>query len=164
MSKTRWACAGTFDPVTNGHLDVFTRASRHCDELVVAVVDVPSHKAKGMFSTEQRMQLVEKACQEAGLTNVVVMSFTGLLVRFAKEHGISCFVRGLRTVTDFEYEFGIAQLNHMLDANIETFYVLTEPRWSFCSSSAVRELHSLGGDASPLVPPCVKAKLASLDK
>jgi pantetheine-phosphate adenylyltransferase len=149
----RWICAGTYDPITNGHLDVIERSAPHCDELVVAVVDRPVHKGKGLLDTETRVALAAAATEH--LSNVSVLSFSGLLINFAREQQASVLVRGLRTVTDFEYEFGIGQLNRMLDAGIETFYTLTDPRWSFCSSSAVRELHAYGGDVSQLVPGCV---------
>lgn len=148
-----WVYAGTFDPLTSGHLDVITRAAPHCDQLIIAVVDRPNHKSKGLLTTAERVQLCKEATEHIG--NVVVEAFTGILVEFARSRGATALVRGLRTVTDFEYEFGIGQLNRMLDAGIETFYILCDPQWSFCSSSAVRELHALGGDITPLVPDCV---------
>jgi pantetheine-phosphate adenylyltransferase len=158
----RWICPGTFDPFTNGHLDVVQRAAPHCDELLVAVVDHPTHKEKGLLDTQTRVSLVERAT--AHLPNVRVMPFTGLLLRFARAQQANGLVRGLRTVTDFEYEFGIGQLNRTLEGGIETFYMLTDPRWSFCSSSAVRELFRYGGDPSPLVPPVVAEHLHDLHR
>lgn len=153
-------CAGTFDPITNGHLDVIARAAPECDELLVAVVARARHKGTGLFDTEARVGLARQAT--AHLSNVRVLPFAGLLVEFARAHEATCLVRGLRTVTDFEYELGIAQLNRMLDEGIKTLYMPTDPAWSFCSSSAVRELHAYGGDLSRLVPGCVADALDAL--
>lgn len=156
----RWVYAGTFDPITNGHLDVAARAASAIDELIIAVVDAPVHKGKGLLDTDTRVELCREAT--AHLPNVRVEPFAGILVQWALAHGATGLVRGLRTVTDFEYEGSICQLNRMLAPELETFYIFADPGLSFCSSSAVRELHKLGGDLSKLVPDCVRTRLAEL--
>jgi len=148
-------CPGTFDPVTNGHLDIIERAGQHFDTVVVAVLDNPAKEP--MFSVEERVSMLKEAT--AGLRNVEVASFSGLLVEFAKERGSPVIVKGLRAVTDFEYEIQMAQMNRRL-ADVETFFMTTAPNWSYLSSSLVKEVARHGGDVSGLVPAVVAERLA----
>ena len=148
-------CPGTFDPVTNGHLDIIERAGQHFDSVVVAVLDNPAKEP--MFRVEERVSMLKKAT--AGLRNVEVASFSGLLVEFAKERGSPVIVKGLRAVTDFEYEIQMAQMNRRL-ADVETFFMTTAPNWSYLSSSLVKEVARHGGDVSGLVPAVVAERLA----
>jgi pantetheine-phosphate adenylyltransferase len=148
---------GTFDPVTHGHFDVIERASRHFDSLVVAVLE---NKSKNpLFTLEERLEMLRTVTAE--LPNIQIESFSGLLVDFAKERGITVIVKGLRAVSDFEYELQMAQMNHRL-ADIDTFFIATNPWWSFISSSLVKEVARFGGDVSELVPETVLGPL--LDK
>ena len=146
-------CPGSFDPVTNGHLDVFTRAADLADEVVVAVLI--NHKKAGMFTVDERMDLLREVL--APYSNIVVDAFHGLLVDYCREHGIKAIVKGLRAVSDFDYELQMAQMNSQL--GVETLFVATSPEFSFLSSSIVKEVAKWGGDISPLVPPQVDAAL-----
>ena len=148
-------CPGSFDPVTNGHLDIIGRASRRFDQLVVGVLDNPS-KAP-LFSVEERVAMLKAVT--ADLDGVEVASFSGLLVDFAESRGIGTIVKGLRAVSDFDYELQMAQMNHRL-RGVETFFMSTDPNWSYLSSSLVREVARFGGDVSSLVPEVVVARLA----
>jgi len=140
-------CPGTFDPVTNGHIDVVERAAAMFDQLVVAVIDNPNKKS--MFTAKERMAMLEEAV--SGLSNVEVASFDGLLVDYARDRGIGIIVKGLRAVSDFDYELQMAQMNRHL-SGVETCFVPTNPQWSYLSSSLVKEVAQLGGDVSALVP------------
>jgi pantetheine-phosphate adenylyltransferase len=148
----RLVYAGTFDPIHLGHLDIIERGARQCDELVVAVVIKPGHK-KTLFSADERIALVAAAV--AHVPNVRVIGFNGLLVRFALEQEATGLLRGMRSGTDFDYESQIGQLNASTEPTFDTVYMITSPERSFCSSSAVRELHSYQGDVRRLVPACV---------
>ncbi|CAB4918304.1 MAG: pantetheine-phosphate adenylyltransferase [Actinobacteria bacterium] len=152
----RAVCPGSFDPVTNGHVDVITRAAALYDELVVAVLVNPG-KA-GLFDVEERMALLREAT--AGLANVTVDSFSGLLVQWCTAHGVPVIVKGLRAVGDFEYELQMAQMNREL-AGIETLFVPTAPQVGHLSSSLVKQISAFGGDVSHLVPPGVNARLVA---
>ena len=143
----RAVCAGSFDPVTNGHIDIIGRAASLFDEVVVAVLI--NKKKSSLFTVAERMDLL--AAVAVPYPNVIVDSFYGLLVDFCKAHGISAIVKGLRAVTDFDYELQMAQMNHRL-AGIETIFVPTDPAWSYLSSSLVKEVATYGGDVSGLVP------------
>ena len=147
-------CPGTFDPVTNGHLDIVQRASRHFARVVVAVLENPAKRA--LFSVDERLGMLKEAVVDA--PNVEVDSFGGLLVDFARARGIGVIVKGLRAVSDFDYELQMAQMNYRL-AGVETFFVTTNPMWSFLSSSLVKELARHGGSVEGLVPPVVKERL-----
>lgn len=149
-------CPGSFDPVTNGHLDVFERATHLADEVVVAVLRNPN-KA-GMFSVDERVDLLREVCSPFG--NVRVDSFHGLLVDYCRDHGITAIVKGLRAVTDFDYELQMAQMNYRL-ANIETLFVSTNPAFGYLSSSLVRDIAAYGGNVSGLVPDAVLTRLAT---
>jgi pantetheine-phosphate adenylyltransferase len=150
----RAICPGSFDPVTNGHLDVFIRAARLADEVTVAVL-VNRNKA-GMFSVEERIDLLREVT--ADLPNVRIDSFHGLLVDYCREHDIEAIVKGLRAVSDFDYELQMAQMNHRL-ADIETLFVSTNPQYSYLSSSLIKEVARHGGDVTGLVPQAVLDRL-----
>ncbi|MDD6288683.1 MAG: pantetheine-phosphate adenylyltransferase [Eggerthellales bacterium] len=152
---TRALTPGTFDPITSGHLDVITRASQLMDEVIVAVA--ASERKNPLFSLEKRVQMVRQAT--AHLPNVTVQPFSGLLVDFAREVGAECVVKGLRAITDFEYEFQMTALNYQLDEELETVFIMSPPQYMYLSSSIVREIASLKGDVSGFVPPCVKEAL-----
>lgn len=151
----RCVCPGSFDPVTNGHLDVIERAAALFDEVVVAVL-VNVSKRQGMFDLEERIDMLREVC--ADVPNVRVESFSGLLVDFARERDIPAVVKGLRVVTDFDYELQMAQMNHRL-TGLETLFVATIPDYSFLSSSLVKEVASHGGDVAGLVPEGVLHRL-----
>jgi pantetheine-phosphate adenylyltransferase len=148
-------CPGTFDPVTNGHLDIIGRASETFETVVVGALENPSKQP--MFSLEERVAMLKEAC--ASMPNVTVVSFRGLLVDLARSQGDAVIVKGLRAISDYEYEIQMAQMNHRL-AGVETLFMSTSPRWSFLSSSLVKEVARLGGDVSGLVPDHVRASLA----
>jgi pantetheine-phosphate adenylyltransferase len=152
----RCVCPGSFDPVTNGHLDVIERASRLYDEVTVAVL-VNAAK-QGLFAVEERIDMLQEVT--APLGNIVVDSFHGLLVDHCRERDIPVVVKGLRAVSDFDYELQMAQMNHRL-TGLETLFVATNPEYSFLSSSLVKEVAKWGGDVSGLVPEPVLRRLAA---
>jgi pantetheine-phosphate adenylyltransferase len=147
-------CPGTFDPVTNGHLDIVRRAAALFDRVVVAVIENPSKEP--LFPTEERVGMLEEAVADLG--NVELDSFSGLLVDYAGRKGIGIIVKGLRAVTDFDYELQMAQMNRQL-SGVETSFVPTSPNWSYLSSSLVKEIARYGGDVSGLVPDHVLRRL-----
>jgi pantetheine-phosphate adenylyltransferase len=150
----RAICPGSFDPVTNGHLDIISRASALYDELTIGVL---VNRAKsGMFDLEERMELLREVTQD--YDNVVIDSFSGLLVRYCRDHEIPVIIKGLRAVSDFDYELQMAQMNHGL-AGLETLFLPTNPLYSFLSSSLVKEVATYGGDVSGLVPVPVQQAL-----
>ena len=152
----RAACPGSFDPVTNGHLDVIRRCADIFDEVTVAV---GVNKSKGrMFDPAERVEMIQAATGD--LANVRVAQFTGLVVDFCTQRDIPVIVKGLRAVTDFDYELQMAQMNHSL-AGVETLFMHTAPQYSFLSSSLVKEVATAGGDVSHLVPPVVLERLAA---
>lgn len=151
-------CPGSFDPVTLGHIDVFERAAAQFDEVVVAVLVNPNKS--GMFTADERMELIRESTTH--LPNVRVEAGSGLVVDFVKARGLTAIVKGLRTGTDFEYELQMAQMNKHV-AGVDTFFVATTPRYSFVSSSLAKEVATLGGDVSELLPePVNKALRAKL--
>lgn len=147
-------CPGSFDPVTNGHIDVFARAAVQFDEVVVTVSVNP--KKQGMFSVEERMEMLREAT--ANLPNVRVESWQGLLVDFAKQEGLTAIVKGLRDATDFGYELQMAQMNKKL-SGVDTFFIATNPTFSYLSSSLVKEVAAYGGDVTDMLPPAVHKRL-----
>ena len=149
-------CPGSFDPVTNGHLDIITRMTGLFDEVVVAVGK--NAGKNGLFSYTERMEMIREVTGH--LPNVTVEVFEGLLVDFCTERGIPAIVKGMRAVGDFDYELQMSQMNHRL-AGIETLFVATNPLYSFMSSSLIKEVCSLGGDVSGLLPDAVLAKLTT---
>jgi pantetheine-phosphate adenylyltransferase len=150
-------CPGSYDPVTNGHLDVIGRAAEMFDEVIVAVVNVPIRKGQTLFSTEERLAMLERAT--ADLENVRSEAFSNLIAHFARERGAKSIVKGLRAISDFEYEFEMNQLNRMQAPEIESVYLMASPKYSFLSSSGVKELATFGGDIDDLVPPEVAKRL-----
>jgi len=151
-------CPGSYDPVTNGHLDIIGRTARVFDRVIVGVVDQPLRKNKTLFSAEERKEFLEDATRERG--NIEVQIFSTLLVEFARDNGARAIVKGLRAISDFEYEFEMNQLNRKLAPDIESVYVMASPEYSFLSSTGVKELATFGGDISDLVPPVVAEQLA----
>ncbi len=148
-------CPGSFDPVTNGHLDVIERASRLYDELVVAVM--VNDKKQGMFNLAERIALITEATNGCG--NVVVDSFSGLLIHYCRDRNIPTVLKGIRATSDFDYELQMAQMNREL-GDVETVFLPTNPEHSFLSSSLVKEVARFGGDVSRFVPAHVHAKLS----
>jgi len=150
-------CPGTYDPVTLGHIDIITRASAVFDTVIVGVVDQPVRKQKTLFTAEERVAFIE--AQVAELGNVEVKAFHNLLVEFARENGAKTIVKGLRAISDFEYEFEMNQLNRKMAPDIESTYLMAAPQFSFLSSSGVKELAMFGGDLTGLVPAPVASRL-----
>src|SRR5918912_204710 len=150
-------CPGSYDPVTNGHVDVISRASAMFDELIVAVVNASTRKSKAVFSADERVRFIEQAT--AHLPNVKVESFSTLIVDFARERGAKAIVKGLRAISDFEYELEMNQLNRSLASDVESIYLMASPQYSFLSSSGVKEIATFGGDVSGLVPEEVARRL-----
>ena len=153
---SRVVCPGSFDTVTNGPLDVIGRAAGHHEEVIVAVLI--NITKKSLFTTDERVDMLREVTKEYG--NVRVERFHGLLVNFCTENGINAVVKGLRAVTDFEYEMQMAQMNYRL-AKVETLFMTTNPQYSFLSSSLVKEIALYGGDVSGLVPELVLGRLQS---
>ena len=149
-------CSGSFDPVTDGHIDIFERASRMFDELVVCVFNNLNKQA--FFSVEERIALIEEAT--AHIKNLRVTHFSGLLVNFLRKEDINVIVRGVRSVADLEYEQNGARLNAHLAPGVDTVFLLCNPKMAFVSSSAIRELTAFGGQVDGLVPPCVARAIA----
>jgi len=147
--------AGTFDPITYGHLDVIARAEQLFDQLIIAVATSPTKKP--LFTLDERVNLVKKSLPES--TKVTVSGFDTLLLDFAKLHHANIILRGLRTATDFEYEFQLASMNRQLNPNIESLFLMPAEKYMSISSSLIREIAFLGGDVSPFVPPLVQTAL-----
>jgi pantetheine-phosphate adenylyltransferase len=144
---------GSFDPITNGHLDVIQRAVQLFDELVVAVALNDQKHKSSLFSLEERFAILEEVCHE--IPNVRIAKLEGLLVDFARERGASAIVRGLRAVSDFEFEFQMALMNRKMEPSIETIFLMPKEDYSYLSSRIVKEIARLGGNVSAFVPPCV---------
>ncbi|MDT0441114.1 pantetheine-phosphate adenylyltransferase [Streptomyces johnsoniae] len=156
----RAVCPGSFDPVTNGHLDIVARASKLYDTVHVAVMINKSKQ--GLFTVEERIALIRECTESYG--NVVVEAFHGLLVDYCKQRDIPAIVKGLRAVSDFDYELQMAQMNNGL-SGVETMFIPTNPVYSFLSSSLVKEVAAWGGDVSHLVPePVLSSLVAKLDR
>ncbi|MGA8988306.1 pantetheine-phosphate adenylyltransferase [Aeromicrobium sp.] len=151
---TKVVCPGSFDPVTNGHLDIVERAARLFDEVVVAVL--VNENKRGLFTIEERLDLLDRAT--AHLPNVSTASFAGLLVDFCNDNGVTAIVKGLRAVTDFDYELQMAQMNSSL-TEVDTIFIPTTPEYSFLASSLVKEIAKHGGDVSGLIPSFVNDEL-----
>ena len=157
-SKHIAVCPGSYDPITNGHIDVITRAAELFDEVVVAVVNLSVRKSGPLFAIEERMAFIAEAT--AHLENVRAEPFDVLVVEFARRVGARVIVKGLRAISDFEYEFEMNQLNRHQAADIDTLYLMAGPQYSFLSSSGVKELATFGGDIDGFVPARVAQRLA----
>ena len=151
---------GTFDPITNGHLDIIRRAAKLFDKLYVVIPVNPNKKT--LFTIEERMALIRESTSD--LDNIFVDSTSKLTVDYAKEVGASTIIRGLRMVSDFEYELQLAAVNKTLNQDIDTIFIMASHEYSFLSSSGVKELASFGGDFSPFVPECVKVAMNKIKK
>ncbi len=145
-------CPGSYDPVTNGHVDIITRASGVFDKVIVGVVNQAIRKNKSLFTADERTVFIERAIAEAGLENVEVKTFSNLVVDFARENSGTAIVKGLRAISDFEYEFEMNQLNRKLAPDLESVYIFASAEFSFLSSTGVKEMATFGGDVSDLVP------------
>ena len=150
-------CPGSYDPVTNGHLDVIMRASRMFDHVIVAVVNLPVRKGKTLFTAAERVSFIEHAT--AALGNVTVEPFSNLIVDFARSRGARAIVKGVRAISDFEYELEMAQLNRIQAPDVESVYLMASAKYSFIRSSGVKELATFGGAIEDLVPEDVAAAL-----
>lgn len=158
MTKKIAIIPGSFDPITKGHMDIIERSSKIFDKIIVAILVNPDKKY--FFTLEERVEMIEKSIEElAGADNIEVDSFSGLLVNYAKKVNSNIIVRGLRAVSDFEYEMQLTAMNKTLDENIETFYMMTNTKYSFVSSSIVRGVSGFGADLTKLVPKVVAEKL-----
>ncbi|MDO4207850.1 MAG: pantetheine-phosphate adenylyltransferase [Lachnospiraceae bacterium] len=153
--KKRAVYPGTFDPITLGHIDIIKRASKLVDELIVGILN--NNSKTPLFTPEERVEMIRESV--ADMPNVKVMAFDGLLVDFAKQQKALFVVRGLRAVTDFEYEFQMAQANRIIDRDVDTVFLTTSNAYSYISSSTVRELASFGGDISKFVTKSVEKKV-----
>jgi pantetheine-phosphate adenylyltransferase len=150
-------CPGSYDPVTLGHLDIISRTALVFENVLVGVVNHPARKKETVFTAEERVAFLEAQVAEMG--NVQVKAFDNLLVDFARDNGAKAIVKGLRAISDFEYEFEMNQLNRKMAPDIESMYLMSAPQFSFLSSSGVKELAIFGGDLSGLVPPEVADRL-----
>jgi pantetheine-phosphate adenylyltransferase len=160
MSGERVAiCPGTYDPVTNGHLDIIGRAAHVFDRVVVGVVNQPVRKQETLFTAGERKAFIDEALKANGIDNVDVVVFSNLVVELAREHDAGAIVKGLRAISDFEYEFEMNQLNRKLAPDIESVYIIASPNYSFLSSTGVKEMATFGGDVSDLVPAGVAGAL-----
>ena len=160
--KSIAVCPGSYDPVTNGHLDVIRRAAALYDEVVVAVVNRSVRKSSAMFGIEDRVGFIERALADLG--NVRVEPFSTLVVEFASSVGARAIVKGLRAISDFEYELEMNQLNRRQNPDIESVYLMASPQYSFLSSSGVKELATFGGKIEGLVPEEVASRLQEVEK
>jgi pantetheine-phosphate adenylyltransferase len=150
-------CPGSYDPITNGHIDVITRASEIFDEVIVTVVNASVRKDRHLFKADERVEFIESATRH--LPNVRVETFDILIVDYARRVGAKAIVKGLRAISDFEYELEMNQLNRHLADDIESVYLMASPQYSFLSSSGVKEIATFGGDVSNLVPDEVARRL-----
>lgn len=149
-------CPGSFDPITNGHIDIITRGSFIFDKMYVCVLN-NSEKTSTLFTIDERLELIRESTKD--IPNIIVDSFNGLLIDYARSVNAKVILRGLRAVTDFEYEMRITSMNRKLDRDIDTFFIMTDNSYSFLSSSIVKEVAKYGGDVSDLVPPVVNIAL-----
>ncbi len=149
---------GTFDPLTNGHLDLIARGAKIVDDLVVAILR-NSDKAAPLFTVEERLEMIAEATQ--GFPNVSVAIFNGLLVDFAREQGAKAVLRGIRAISDYEYEFQMAMMNRKLDPELETLFMMPAEKYTYVSSRLIKGVFQLGGDVSALVPRLVVDRLRS---
>ena len=157
--NTRALYTGSFDPLTNGHLNIITRAAKLYDELTIGIIANPSKKS--MFCLKEREEMIKEALKD--LHNVRVDNFSGLLADYVNENSFDVVVRGLRATMDFEYEIQMAQMNaRLFNEKVETVFLMTDPNYSFISSSMIKEVHSLGGSIEGLVPEAILKKMNAL--
>ncbi|HUD21621.1 MAG TPA: pantetheine-phosphate adenylyltransferase [Acidobacteriaceae bacterium] len=149
---------GTFDPLTNGHLDLIERGSRIVDQLVVAILR-NADKGIPLFTIDERIEMISDAIAQSGFSNVSVTTFDGLLVDFARAQGAKAVLRGIRAITDYEYEFPMAMMNRKLDPSLETLFMMPSEQYTYVSSRLIKGVFKLGGDVSALVPPLVMQRL-----
>jgi pantetheine-phosphate adenylyltransferase len=149
---------GTFDPLTNGHLDLIERGSRIVDQLVVAILR-NADKGIPLFTIDERIEMISDAIAQSGFSNVSVTTFDGLLVDFARAQGAKAVLRGIRAITDYEYEFPMAMMNRKLDPSVETLFMMPSEQYTYVSSRLIKGVFKLGGDVSALVPPLVMQRL-----
>jgi pantetheine-phosphate adenylyltransferase len=157
LDKRIAVCPGSYDPVTNGHLDIIKRTAGIFEEVVVAVVNLPIRKGSTLFSTEERLSFIRRATEH--LDNVRAAPFSNLVVEFAQSVGAKAIVKGLRAISDFEYELEMHQLNRREAPQIESVYLMASPQYSFLRSSGVKELATFGGNIDDLVPDYVASRL-----
>jgi|SRR5579871_1006963 len=158
MSTVKAIYPGTFDPLTNGHLDLIGRGAKIVDHLVVAILR-NADKGSPLFSVEERLEMLREAIAENGYRQVSVDTFDGLLVDFARSQGAQAVLRGLRAITDYEYEFPMAMMNRKLDPNLETLFMMPNEQYTYVSSRLIKGVFKLGGDVSELVPPLVLRRM-----
>lgn len=149
---------GTFDPLTNGHLDLIARGAKIVDHLVVAILR-NAEKGVPLFSVDERLEMIREAIEEFGFRNVSADTFDGLLVDYAHSQGAKAVLRGLRAITDYEYEFPMAMMNRKLDPNLETLFMMPNEQYTYVSSRLIKGVFKLGGDVSELVPPLVVRRM-----
>ena len=149
---------GTFDPLTNGHLDLIARGAKIVDHLVVAILR-NAEKGAPLFSVDERLEMIREAISERGFRNVSADTFDGLLVEYARSQGAKAVLRGLRAITDYEYEFPMAMMNRKLDPNLETLFMMPNEQYTYVSSRLIKGVFKLGGDVSELVPPLVMKRM-----
>ena len=155
MSEKIAVYPGTFDPITNGHLSILTRALKIFDKLIIAILNNP-HKAP-LFSLDERISMIKQVLKDK--SNIEIDSFDGLLVDYVVQKGSNVIIRGLRALSDFEYEFQMALMNRKLDRDVQSIFLMTDYKWFYTSSTIIKEAASLGGDISGLVPPLICQKL-----
>ncbi|SFS08931.1 Phosphopantetheine adenylyltransferase [Granulicella pectinivorans] len=161
MHTVKAVYPGTFDPLTNGHLDLIARGAQIVDELVVGILR-NSEKGNPLFSVEERLEMISEATAHFG--NVSVMTFNGLLVEFCKAQGAKAVLRGIRAISDYEYEFQMAMMNRKLDPNIETLFMMPAEKYTYVSSRLIKGVFQLGGDVTALVPPLVVERLKAKNR
>jgi pantetheine-phosphate adenylyltransferase len=158
MQFVRAIYPGTFDPLTNGHLDLIARGSRFVDELVVAILR-NSDKGTPLFTVAERLEMISEAIE--GMENVTVTTFDGLLVDFARAQGAKAVLRGIRAISDYEYEFQMAMMNRKLDPALETLFMMPAEKYTYVSSRLIKGVFKLGGDVTELVPPLVMQRMTA---
>src|ERR1035437_8352081 len=158
MSNVKAIYPGTFDPLTNGHLDLIARGSKIVNELVVAILR-NSDKGVPLFTVAERLEMISEAIAGSGFDNVSVTTFDGLLVDFARAQGAKAVLRGIRAISDYEYEFQMAMMNRKLDSGLETLFMMPAEKYTYVSSRLIKGVFKLGGDVTELVPPLVMARM-----
>jgi len=158
MPNVKAIYPGTFDPLTNGHLDLIARGAKIVDELVVAILR-NAEKGTPLFTVPERLEMISEAIAGSGLSNVSVTTFDGLLVDFARAQGARAVLRGIRAISDYEYEFQMAMMNRKLDPQLETLFMMPAEKYTYVSSRLIKGVFKLGGDVSALVPPLVMDRL-----